>query len=78
MESGHEYADTLYGLNITVDKVGGGTLGRAYTGDWTVTVMNGPVYEVDNETLSTGTPKMHAQVARLAYEFAVERIGGGE
>jgi hypothetical protein len=71
-----EYATTIYGWPVSVDKIGGGTLGRAYGGDWTATVMNGPVYVMDNEILSTGTPKTHAQVARLAYEFAAERVDG--
>lgn len=76
MDSETEYSITFYGLDITVDKVGGGTLGRAYEGDWTVSVKNGPVYVYDNDTLTTGTPKTHAAVARLAAEFASECIDG--
>lgn len=71
-----EYTATIHGWNITVDKIGGGTLGRAYEGDWTVTVLSGPEYVVDNEILSTRTPKTHAEVARLAYEFAADRCDG--
>jgi hypothetical protein len=71
-----EYAATIHGWPVTVDKDGGGTLGRAYEGTWTVTVMNGPEYVFDREELHTGTPKTHAQVARLAYEFAAERVDG--
>lgn len=77
-EDASEYSTTIGGLRITVDKVGGGTLGRSYPGDWTVTVMNGPEYVYDGETLRTGLPKTHKQVARMAFEFASERIDGSE
>ncbi|OEJ24277.1 hypothetical protein AS594_07040 [Streptomyces agglomeratus] len=73
-----EYETTIYGWPVSVDKDGGGTLGRSYEGTWTVTVQNGPVYVCDREELRTGMPKTHAQVARLAYEFACERSDGGE
>lgn len=73
-----EYTTTLDGFKITVDKDGGGTLGRAYDGTWTVTVMNGPVFELDNDEITTGTPKTHAQVARIAADFASEQMFGGE
>lgn len=76
--SDNEYSTTAGGMRIAVDKVGGGTLDRTYEGDWTVTVMNGPTYVYDNETLTTGTPKAHAEVARMAFEFASEAIDGGE
>lgn len=69
-----EYVRTIKGMVVSVDKDGGGTLGRAYDGDWTVSVTNGPVYVIDNETLHTGTAKTHAQVAVLAYEFASEEV----
>ena len=59
-----------------VDKDGGGTLGRAYDGTWTVSVMNGPEYVMDREELRTGTPKTHRQVARMAVEFAWARMEG--
>lgn len=69
-----EYSITFYGLDISVDKDGGGTLGRAYEGDWTVTVKNGPVYVYDNDTLNTVTPHTHAAVARMAASFASAKI----
>lgn len=76
MENEHEYATTIYGWNVTVSKDGGGTLGRAYEGTWTVSVQNGPEYILDGDELRTGTPKTHAQVARLAYDFAADRCDG--
>jgi len=72
-----EYTTTIDGLNICVDKDGGGTLGKAYEGNWTVSVANGPIWVYDNETLHTTSPKTHASVARLAAEFASEEINEG-
>lgn len=69
-----EYTAAIGGLSITVDKVGGGTLGRAYEGNWTITVSNGPDYVYDSDTLHTGTPKTHAEVARIASTFASAKI----
>jgi len=74
----NEYSTTIRGFKVTVDKDGGGTLGRAYDGTWTVSVENGPVFEIDGEELRTGTPKTHEQVARMAVEFAWARMDGGE
>jgi hypothetical protein len=73
-----EYSTTINGWPVTVYKDGGGTPGRSYDGTWTVTVQNGPEYVVDGEELRTGTAKTHAQVARIAYDFACERSDGGE
>lgn len=66
----HEYETMINYYAVFVDKVGGGTLGKAYEGDWEVTVSNGPTYLLDNAIIGTGTPKTHAQVARLGVEWA--------
>lgn len=71
---GAEYTTHIDGLRVQVDKVGGGTLGRAYEGRWSVTVQSGPIYVYDNDELTTGMPKTHAQVAEMAAEFANEEI----
>jgi hypothetical protein len=68
----HEYMTVINGWKIGVDKDGGGTLGRAYDGTWSVTVMNGPVFLLDRAELRTGTPKTHAQAAHIAYDFAAQ------
>lgn len=70
----HEYTVTIKGLLVGVSKSGGGTLGKRYEGNWTVTVKNGPVFVYDNEVLHTGMRKTHVQVAQLAFEFASEEI----
>lgn len=69
---GAEYTTRVLGWPVAVDKDGGGTLGKAYEGTWTVSVMNGPVYVLDGAEIHTGTPKTHQEVARLAYEFACQ------
>lgn len=74
MKSAAEYSRFVYGLRVQVDKVGGGTVGKAYEGRWSVTVENGPMYVYDNDELITGTPKTHAEVARMAADFASEEI----
>ncbi len=66
----HEYAQKIDGFLVGVSKDGGGTIGKAYDGTWTVTVMNGPEFVLDNQTLHTGALKTHAEVAREAVEFA--------
>jgi hypothetical protein len=70
----YEYTTVIDGLVIRVDKVGGGTLGRRYGGDWRVTVMNGDTFVIDNEIMSTGLSKTHVTVGYMAHEFACDRI----
>lgn len=77
MEDEYEYAAVIDGLRVYVNKVGGGTVGKEYAGeDWFVTVMNGDVFELDNDVLYVGTPTTHHKAARLAAEWASERIDG--
>lgn len=71
-----EFRTRIYGLSITVDKVGGGTPGRAYGGDWTVTVKNGSEFIYDGATLTHELPHTHAEVAEAAADFACEEIDG--
>jgi hypothetical protein len=54
---------------IRVDKVGGGTLGRRYDGDWEITVSRSATVVLD-DVITTGTPKTHREVSDLAQEFA--------
>lgn len=67
-----EHCATILGWLVAVDKDGGGTPGKMYVGTWTVSVMNGPVYVLDNAMIQTSAPRTHAEVARLGYEFACE------
>jgi len=70
----YEYTTVTYGLQVSVDKVGGGTLGRRYTGDWEVTVMNGDEYIYDRDIMYTGMSKSHVGVADMAADMAAELI----
>lgn len=72
----YEYTKTIDGFTVHVNKVGGGTLGEAYEGDWEVVVMNGDVFVLDNNIIHTGTPKTHAGTAREAIMFAEAQIDG--
>lgn len=71
---GAEYSTHINGLYIEINKDGGGTVGKDYTGTWSVTVKNGPVYIYDDDSLSTSTPRNHAWVADMAAAFASEEI----
>ena len=72
-----EYVHTIHGMRVQVDKVGRGTLGKAYEGRWSVTVTVGPIYVYDNDELITGTAKTHHDVAVMAAEFAGAEIDAG-
>ena len=56
--------------SVEVDKVGGGTLGRSYDGDWTASVWLRGARVIDKETLRTGTRKTHREAAAIAADFA--------
>lgn len=57
---------------IHVSKVGGGTVGRAYDGKWEYAVLLRNVRSVRvaayGQDVNTGTPKTHAEVARMIEE----------
>ena len=53
---------------IRVDKVGGGTLGRKYDGDWEVVISDSGTVVLD-DVIATNTPKYFHEVADLAEDF---------
>lgn len=57
-------------FSVSVTKVGGGTLGQTYDGEWTVTVLRDGVTVCDQEVMRTGTPKTHHEIAEMAVDFA--------
>lgn len=63
------------GRVIEIMKLGGGTLGKRYDGDWEVIVTDRNGRSVFEDRLRTGTPKTHAEAAETAMGFADE---GGE
>jgi len=56
-------------LSFIVDKVGGGTVGKAYTGDWNVYIERFGIGVFD-ATISTGRPAMHHDLIEIAVDFA--------
>lgn len=58
------------GLTVQIEKMGGGTPGKAYTGTWRYIVTDARGIEVGRgQDLETGMPKTHAQAALLAAEY---------
>jgi hypothetical protein len=57
------------GQVIEINKRGGGTLGRKYDGDWDVVIYSRHGEAVLDDVIKTGTPKTHAEVDTLAFEF---------
>lgn len=58
------------GLIVQVEKLGGGTLGRAYTGAWRYIVSDAAGRELGRgQDIETGMPHTHAEVAVLIADF---------
>ena len=65
-----EYTATDAGLTIQVEKLGGGTLGRAYTGSWRYVVIDATGTELGRgQDFTTGTPQTHAEAAALIADY---------
>lgn len=61
-------------MTIGVDKIGGGTLGLRYDGDWIVSWYdNGERRRSD--PLRTGSHKTHDEVAAIAADFWADALG---
>lgn len=59
------------GMTVAVAKVGGGTVGKKYVGNWSVEIedKSGELAWSSYGELFTGTPTKHAAVAQLAWEY---------
>lgn len=53
---------------VKVNKLGGGTVGKSYTGGWDFQVVNGSVV-INDRIDNTGTSKTHGQVARMVQQW---------
>jgi hypothetical protein len=62
----HDNPVTLY-----ISKVGGGTIGESYTGQWYWCITNGEDSRHGDE-LSSGTPKTHEEMSRVLAGFLAE------
>lgn len=69
--------DDLSKWEISVDKIGGGTVGSSYTGTWEITYyIDGRL--MDTETMNTGTPKTHKQVAQIYASYLASYSEGSQ
>lgn len=62
-------------LVLYLSKVGGGTPGQAYTGNWAYLLTWGGEETEHGDDLRTGSPKTHEQAARIAAGFLAAAIG---
>lgn len=68
-----EYTTIVDGNVIRVSKVGGGTIGRKYSGDWEVTITRDATMVLD-DIITTGVPMNHTDVAYLSLDFADDAL----
>ena len=61
----HEFVWEGEGLVYGVDKVGGGTVGRRYNGDWKVTVYDFTGARLEEIPVTTGIAHTHEWVAQM-------------
>ncbi len=79
-----EYTATIHstGHQVRVEKVGGGTVGRTYSGAWSFEIDDpqGTLIASGYGTLITGLPNTHSQVATLAWKLhlAAQRAARGD
>jgi uncharacterized Fe-S cluster-containing radical SAM superfamily protein len=66
----HEFVYEAEGLILAVNKLGGGTLGKEYTGQWQVVVYDVTGAWLEEFTVLTGMPHTHEWVAKLVAEDA--------
>lgn len=64
-----EFTTEIDDLRVTVNKVGGGTVGRKYTGDWTERVERLDGSFVSEGVFTSGTPWTHEMVAMEVAEY---------
>lgn len=64
-----EFTTEIDDLRVTVNKVGGGTVGRKYTGDWTERVEHLDGSFVSEGVFTSGTPWTHEMVAMEVAEY---------
>lgn len=64
-----EFTAEIDGLRVYINKVGGGTVGRKYTGDWTERVERLDGSFVTEGVFTTGTPWTHEMVAMEVTQY---------
>lgn len=64
-----EFKTDVDGLTVMIEKLGGGTVGNAYTGTWRYIVLSESGTEVARgQDMETGMPHTHAEVAEIVAE----------
>jgi hypothetical protein len=73
--TGYEYTTTIPGtpLEVRISKVGGGTIGQYYVGEWEYKIT-GPGIWIEGADLRTGMPHSHEYVAALAPTFFYDEL----
>lgn len=67
-----ELHTVIEGVTVTVSKVGGGTLGRLYDGDWYVAASQGETVHLEPCTYRTPGLRTHLEVAQEVHEWLYE------
>jgi len=66
----HSYVDAgISGMTVHVAKVGGGTLGKSYVGEWEFEVLDPDGNVIQKSYVGTGTAKTHVETCRIVLEF---------
>jgi|SRR5690242_116763 len=64
-----EYMMVTDGVRVEVEKIGGGTVGKAYEGTWRYCAHEDSVLLGCGDDFYSGTPMTHRQVARVVLDF---------
>lgn len=65
----HVYVDDLTEFTVHISKVGGGTIGRSYEGEWEFEVLNSDGSVIHESYFYTGMPKTHSQAAKIVVSY---------
>jgi len=66
------YIDVYSERTVRIAKVGGGTPGESYEGQWEFEVVNPEGEVIQKSYLTTGTPKTHIEACREILSFHEE------
>lgn len=69
MANEYEWACSTNGVTLCVRKVGGGTLGRRYAGQWDYALFRNGQLAVEGNDLHTGAPKTHYEAVEELIDF---------
>lgn len=68
-----EYSTDIDGATVRISKVGGGTIGRSYTGSWHYSLVGGGTgTDTEGSDLTTGSPVTHEEAAVIVADFLID------